>query len=79
MIQELLEKRDHLFEIAAVLYGDMFIVEPDFWDSPTERELREVYEKLDLFGYKDKEPTDEMIQAAEVVKKIADEKRNSKK
>ena len=36
MIQELLEKRDHLFEIAAVLYGDMFIAEPDFWDSPTE-------------------------------------------
>jgi hypothetical protein len=57
----------------------MFIAEPDFWDSPTERELKEVYEKLDLFGYEDKEPTNEMIQAAEVVKKIADKKRNSKK
>jgi hypothetical protein len=79
MIQELLEKRDNLFEIAAVLYGDMFIAEPDFWDSPTERDLKEVYEKLDLFGYEDKEPTNDMIQAAEVVKKIADKKRNSKK
>jgi hypothetical protein len=79
MIQELLEERDHLFEIATVLYGDMFITDESFWDSPTEKQLREVYKKLDLYGHKDEEPTDEMIKAAEIVKKIADEKRNSKK
>jgi hypothetical protein len=32
-----------------------------------------------LYGHKDEEPTDEMIEAAELVKKIADKKRNSKK
>jgi len=79
MIDELLEKREDLFKIASVLYGDMFITDESFWGSPTELQLREVYEKLDLYGHKDEEPTDEMIKAAEIVKKIADEKRNSKK
>jgi len=79
MIEELLEERDNLFEIASVLYGDMFVTNESFWGSPTELQLKRVYDRLDLFGHKDEEPTDEMIEAAELVKKIADKKRNSKK
>ncbi len=50
MIQELLEERDHLFEIATVLYGDMFVTDESFWGSPTELQLQRVYDRLDLFG-----------------------------
>ena len=63
MIDELLEERDHLFEIATVLYGDMFVTDESFWGSPTELQLQRVYERLDLFGHQDEEPTDEMIGA----------------
>jgi len=79
MIEELLEERENLFEIASILYGDMFITEDKFWGSPTELQLQRVYDKLDLFGHEDEEPTDEMIEAAEIIKKIVDKGRNSKK
>ena len=78
MIQELLEERDNLFEIASVLYGDMFITNESFWGSPTELQLQRVYEKLDLFGHQDNEPTDEMIEAAKIVEKLAKKGRNKK-
>jgi len=79
MIKELLEERDNLFEIASVLYGDMFVTEEKFWGSPTDLQLQRVYEKLDLFGHQDDEPTNEMIEEAKTIKKIADKGRNSKK
>ena len=79
MIDELLEEQDNLFDIASVLYGDMFVTDESFWGSPTELQLQKVYERLDLFGHQDDEPTDEMIEAAEIIKKIADKGRNSKK
>lgn len=78
MIQELLEERDNLFEIASVLYGDMFITNESFWGSPTELQLQRVYEKLDLFGHQDEEPTDEMIEAAKILEKLAKKGRNRK-
>ena len=78
MIQELLEERDNLFEIASVLYGDMFITNESFWGSPTELQLQRVYEKLDLFGHQDEEPTDEMIEAAKILEKLAKKGRNKK-
>ena len=78
MIEELLEERDNLFEIASILYGDMFITEDKFWGSPTELQLQRVYERLDLFGHEDDEPTDEMIEAAEIIKKMVDKRRNNK-
>jgi hypothetical protein len=31
MIDELLEERDNLFEIASVLYGDIFVTNESFW------------------------------------------------
>ena len=79
MIEELLEERENLFEIASILYGDMFITEDKFWGSPTELQLQRVYERLDLFGHQDDEPTDEMIEAAEIIKKMVDKGRNNKK
>ena len=78
MIEELLEERENLFEIASILYGDMFITEDKFWGSPTELQLQRVYERLDLFGHQDDEPTDEMIEAAEIIKKMVDKGRNNK-
>jgi hypothetical protein len=79
MIEELLEERDNLFEIASVLYGDMFVTNESFWGSPTELQLKRVYDRLDLFGHQDEEPTDEMIEAAEIIKKIADKGKKFKK
>ena len=70
MIEELLEKREDLFEIAALLYGDSFVTCKDFWGSPTERHLQEVYEELYNLGYKFPEPTEEQLDDA---KKIAKE------
>ena len=78
MIYELLEERDNLFEIASVLYGDMFVTNESFWGSPTELQLQRVYERLDLFGHQDDEPTDEMIEAAEIIKKMVDKGKNNK-
>jgi hypothetical protein len=53
MINELLEKREILGEIAAELYGDLWITNEEFWDSPTERDLREVGEQLIDLGWID--------------------------
>ncbi len=78
MIEELLEERENLFEIASILYGDMFITEDKFWGSPTELQLQRVYDNLDLFGHEDEEPTDEMIEAAEIIKKMVDKGKNNK-
>ena len=52
-IQELLNERETLNEIARVMYGDLYVVQQDFWGSPTERELKRVYEQLDLLGHED--------------------------
>ena len=52
-IQELLDERDTLHEIASVMYGDLYVIQQDFWGSPTERELKRVYEQLDLLGHED--------------------------
>ena len=60
-IQDLLNQRDTLNEIASVLYGDNYILHQEFWNSPTERELFQVWEQLDLLGYE--EPITEEMQA----------------
>ena len=52
-IQELLDERETLHDIARVMYGDLYVVQQDFWGSPTERELKRVYEQLDLLGHED--------------------------
>ena len=53
-IQELLEQKNTLCEIASVLYGDNYILQDEFWNSPTEQEIKSVWEQLDLLGYEEK-------------------------
>jgi hypothetical protein len=70
MIKELLEKQELLGEIAAELYGDLWIMNEKFWGSPTERELQEVTMGLMNLGYT-VEPTPEQEEAAkEIAKKF---------
>ena len=72
MIEELLDKRQDLFDIAALLYGDSFITCKDFWGSPTERHLNEVYEQLYSLGYKFPEPSKEQMNEAKKIAKDMD-------
>ena len=66
MIQELLEKRDVLTDIAAELYGDMFITVDEFWGSPTEREMSVVDDELANLGW-EPEVTPEIVALAEIL------------
>jgi len=52
-IQELLEKKNTLCQIAQVLYGDNYILQEEFWNSPTEQEIKSVWQQLDLLGYQE--------------------------
>jgi hypothetical protein len=52
-IQELLEQQHTLCEIASVLYGDNYILQEEFWNSPTEQEIKSVWQQLDLLGYQE--------------------------
>ena len=60
-IQDLLDQKDTLSEMASLLYGDDYILHKEFWNSPTERELFQVWKQLDLLGYE--EPITEEMQA----------------
>ena len=68
MIKELLEKQEVLGEIAAKLYGDLWIMNEKFWGSPTERELREVAFTLIDLGYT-VEPTPVQVEEAKIIAK----------
>jgi hypothetical protein len=71
MIKELMEKQILLGEIAAELYGDLWIMNEKFWGSPTERELQEVTMGLMNLGYT-VEPTPEQEEAAKIISKKFD-------
>jgi hypothetical protein len=66
MIEELLEKRNTLTDIAAELYGDLFITVDEFWGSPTERQMGLVDDKLANLGW-EPETTPEIIALAEII------------
>ena len=68
MIKELKKLQSILHDMAAELYGDLWIMNDKFWDSPTERQLREVTMQLIDLGVTI-EPTDEQIEAAKIVAK----------
>jgi hypothetical protein len=72
MINELLEKRDILADIAIELYGEWWIANDKFWNSPTELELREVESQLFDLGYDitDELTPDQIILASLLLKKI---------
>ena len=67
MIKELKKLQNVLHDIAAELYGDLWIMYDKFWGSPTERQLREVTIQLIDLG-ETIEPTEEQ---EELAKKIA--------
>ena len=66
MINELLEKREILGDIAVELYGEFWITEEEFWGSSTERELNEVSEQLAELGWVDP-ISDEEIEIADMI------------
>jgi hypothetical protein len=63
-IEELLEKRDMLVEVAALMFGDMYVINEEFWKSDTERELFDIEAELDELGYEEEGITPEMEAAA---------------
>jgi hypothetical protein len=66
MIEELLDKRNVLTDIATELYGDMFITVDEFWGSPTERQMAIVDEDLINLGW-EPEITPEIEALAEML------------
>lgn len=66
MIDQLLEKRNLLAEIAITLYGEAWLTNSSFWGSPTEKEMSQVEESLHNLGWKT-EITPQMEKAAEKV------------
>ena len=66
MIQELLEKRNTLTDIATELYGNLFITVDEFWGSPTERQMGIVDDELINLGW-ESETTPEIIALAEII------------
>jgi hypothetical protein len=68
MIKELKKIQSVLHDIAAELYGDLWIDNDKFWNSPTEKQLREVTMKLIDLGVTI-DVTDEQEQAAKQIAK----------
>lgn len=66
MIKELLDKRNTLTDIAAELYGELFITEDKFWGSPTERQMAIVDQELADLGW-EPETTPEIVALAEIL------------
>jgi hypothetical protein len=70
MITELLELRDVLTDIAAELYGDMFVTNEAFWGSPTERQMFEVEERLTDLGYTQEATPEQIEMAREIARQM---------
>jgi hypothetical protein len=71
MIERLLETRAALFDIAATLYGDLFVLEDKFWGSITDRQLAENTFQLTNLGYDFPQPSnEEKEQAARIAKDL---------
>jgi dimeric dUTPase (all-alpha-NTP-PPase superfamily) len=68
MIKELKKLQNVLHDMAAELYGDLWIMNDKFWNSPTERQLREVTMHLIDLG-ETLDAADEQIEAAKIVAK----------
>jgi len=69
MIERLLEIREMLFDAAATLYGDAFIMEDSFWGSVTDKQLIENTLQLENLGYRFEEPSESEQEAAEELAK----------
>ena len=63
-IEELLEQRSVLVEMASVMYGDMYVTNEHFWKSSIERDMFKIEEELMDLGHEDPDITPEMELAA---------------
>lgn len=72
-IEKQLEILDNITDIAAELYGDLFVCNDKFWGSPTERQMKNVNELLYELGYRYNPTLKEKISA-----KLISEERNKK-
>jgi hypothetical protein len=67
-LEELLEQRDIVTEIAIELYGPMYIFNRKFWGSTTEQEINDIQHRLMNLGY-EFEPTPEEKELADIIYK----------
>lgn len=72
-IEKQLEILDNLTDIAAELYGDLFVCNDKFWESPTEKQMKKVNELLYGLGYRYNPTLKEKIGA-----KLISKERNKK-
>ena len=63
-IEELLEQRSVLMEMASVMYGDMYVTNEHFWKSSIERDMFNIESELMDLGYEEEGITPEMELAA---------------
>jgi hypothetical protein len=63
-IDELLEQRSVLVEMASVMYGDLYITDENFWKSSIERDMFEIESELMDLGYEEEGITPEIEMAA---------------
>ena len=63
-IDELLEQRSVLVEMASVMYGDLYITNEHFWKSSVERDMFDIESELMDLGYEEEGITPEMELAA---------------
>lgn len=70
MIKDLKRKKNLLSEIAAELYGDLWIMNEKFWGSPTEKQMMEVTLALIELGETVKPTEEQKIMAKEIAKKF---------
>jgi hypothetical protein len=68
VLEELLEKKDIITDIAVELYGPMYVFDRRFWGSPTESDLNEVQQQLINLGHVF-EPTPEEQELADIIYK----------
>ena len=67
-LEELLEQRDIITEIAVELYGPMYIFDRRFWGSSVENDLNDVQQRLLNLGYVF-EPSPEEKELADIIYK----------
>jgi hypothetical protein len=67
-IEKQLEILDNLTDIAAELYGDLFVCEDKFWNSPTEIQMKKVNQELYELGYRIKPTLKEKVAAKIIMK-----------
>ena len=63
-IEELLEQRSVLIEMASVMYGDLYVTNEHFWKSSIEKDMFKVEEELIDLGHEEEEVSPEMEMAA---------------